>query len=104
MVGLLGLTPERVAAEPPPETTRIRLTQMVSTCQAPLYLSDALLRTEGFTDVQWVRHRLAFSQRAQEGVEGVALLTLREQWVRWELWERWDIDQAIGRAVGDVVT
>jgi NitT/TauT family transport system substrate-binding protein len=53
--GLLGVHPRPVAAEPPPETTRIRLIQGASTCQAPLYLSDALLRTEGFTDVQWVR-------------------------------------------------
>src|SRR5215468_10757245 len=57
--GLLGVQPLPVAAvEPPPETTRIRLIQFVSTCQAPLYLSDALLRTEGFTDVQWVRSDL----------------------------------------------
>jgi NitT/TauT family transport system substrate-binding protein len=54
-VGLLGVYPRPVAAEPPPETTRIRLIQFTSTCQAPLYLSDALLRTEGFTDVKWVR-------------------------------------------------
>jgi NitT/TauT family transport system substrate-binding protein len=53
--GLLGVHPRPVAAEPPPETTRIRLIQFTSTCQAPLYLSDALLRTEGFTDVKWVR-------------------------------------------------
>jgi NitT/TauT family transport system substrate-binding protein len=56
--GLLGIHPGPVAAEPPPETTRIRLIQFGSTCQAPLYLSDALLRTEGFTDVQWVRSDL----------------------------------------------
>jgi NitT/TauT family transport system substrate-binding protein len=56
--GLLGVYPGPVAAEPPPETTRIRLVQYGSTCQAPLYLSDALLRTEGFTDVQWVRSDL----------------------------------------------
>jgi NitT/TauT family transport system substrate-binding protein len=43
-----------VAAEPPPETTRIRLIKFGSACQAPLYLSEELLRTEGFTDVQWV--------------------------------------------------
>jgi NitT/TauT family transport system substrate-binding protein len=59
--GLLGLHPKPVAAEPPPETTRIRLIQGRSTCQAPLYLSDALLRTEGFTDVQWVRGDLGLS-------------------------------------------
>jgi NitT/TauT family transport system substrate-binding protein len=56
--GLLGVRPRLSAAEPPPETTQIRLIQFVSTCQAPLYLSDALLRTEGFTDVQWVRSDL----------------------------------------------
>src|SRR5262249_11549723 len=56
--GAAGLRPQRVLAEPPPETTRIRLIQFVSTCQAPLYLSGALLRTEGFTDVQWVRSDL----------------------------------------------
>jgi NitT/TauT family transport system substrate-binding protein len=56
--GFLGMHPRLVAAEPPPETTRIRLIQLPSTCQAPLYLSDALLRTEGFTDVQWVRSDL----------------------------------------------
>jgi len=56
--GLLGLHSRPALAEPLPETTRIRLTQFVSACQAPLYLSDALLRTEGFTDVQWVRSDL----------------------------------------------
>jgi NitT/TauT family transport system substrate-binding protein len=57
-VGLLGVYPRPVAAEPPPETTRIRLIQFTSACQAPLYLSEELLRTEGFTDVQWVRSDL----------------------------------------------
>jgi NitT/TauT family transport system substrate-binding protein len=52
--GLLGVYPRPVAAEPPPETTRIRLLKFTSACQAPLYLSEELLRTEGFTDVQWV--------------------------------------------------
>jgi NitT/TauT family transport system substrate-binding protein len=59
--GVCGLYPRLAAAEPPPETTRIRLLQGTSTCQAPLYLSDALLRTEGFTDVQWVRIPLGLS-------------------------------------------
>jgi NitT/TauT family transport system substrate-binding protein len=56
--GLLGVYPRPVAAEPPPETTRIRLIQFTSACQAPLYLSEELLRTEGLTDVQWVRSDL----------------------------------------------
>jgi NitT/TauT family transport system substrate-binding protein len=50
--------PRPIAAEPPPETTQIRLSQFTSACQAPLYLSEELLRTEGFTDVQWVRSDL----------------------------------------------
>ena len=54
----LGAYPRSVAAEPPPETTRIRLIQFASACQASLYLSEELLRTEGFTDVQWVRSNL----------------------------------------------
>jgi NitT/TauT family transport system substrate-binding protein len=34
--GLLGWHPRPAAAEPPPETTRIRLIQFASACQAPL--------------------------------------------------------------------
>jgi len=41
------------AAEPPPETTRIRLTKGASLCIAPQYVADDLLRTEGFTDIQY---------------------------------------------------
>ena len=47
---------ERASAEAPPETTRLRLLQFPgSTCQAPLYVSEELLRAEGFTDVTFVR-------------------------------------------------
>ena len=56
--GLAGFDSRAARAEAPPETTRIRLTQFASACQAPLYLSDALLRAEGFTDVQWVKSDL----------------------------------------------
>src|SRR5215471_10098683 len=66
-VGLLGLHPRRAAAEPPPETTRIRLLQFSSACQAPLYISDELLRTEGFTDVQWVKSDLSVSKELAAG-------------------------------------
>jgi NitT/TauT family transport system substrate-binding protein len=72
--GLLGVYPRPVAAEPPPETTRIRLLQFTSACQAPLYLSEELLRTEGFTDVQWVRSDLDFvSQHLQSGTVDLGL-------------------------------
>jgi NitT/TauT family transport system substrate-binding protein len=65
--GLFGVYPRPVAAEPPPETTRIRLVQFTSACQAPLYLSEELLRTEGFTDVQWVPSNLDVSKHLAAG-------------------------------------
>jgi NitT/TauT family transport system substrate-binding protein len=65
--GLLGVYPRPVAAEPPPETPRIRLVQFASACQAPLYLSEELLRIEGFTDVQWVESNLDVSKHLAAG-------------------------------------
>jgi NitT/TauT family transport system substrate-binding protein len=54
-VGLLGLRTRRVAAEPPPETTRLKLTKVPSTCRAPQWVAEELLLAEGFTDVQYVK-------------------------------------------------
>ena len=51
----LGLQPEGIAAEAPPETTKLRLAQSTSTCQAALYVAEELLRTEGFTNVIYVK-------------------------------------------------
>ena len=42
------------AAEPPAETTRIRIPRIASTCRSPEWLAEELLRTEGFTDVQYL--------------------------------------------------
>ncbi len=52
--GLLGLQPKLVAAEPPPETTRIRLVHDPSICVTPQYLAEELLRADGFNEVQYV--------------------------------------------------
>jgi NitT/TauT family transport system substrate-binding protein len=52
--GFLGLGPRSVAAEPPPETTRIRLNRNPGICIAPQYVAEELLKAEGFTDVQYV--------------------------------------------------
>jgi NitT/TauT family transport system substrate-binding protein len=52
--GLLGLHAGPVAAEPPPETTRLRLHKTPSICVAPLYVAEELLHLEGFTDVHYV--------------------------------------------------
>jgi NitT/TauT family transport system substrate-binding protein len=52
---LAATAPELRAAEPPPETTRIRLQDAPIACFAPLYVGEALLKAEGFTDVQYVK-------------------------------------------------
>jgi len=51
--GLLGLRSRLVAAEPPPETTRLRLALTNSICAAPQYVAEELLRGAGFTEVQY---------------------------------------------------
>src|SRR5262245_2172286 len=53
--GLLGLRPESAPAEPPPETTMLRLTQTPGTCLAPQYVAEELLQQEGFTEVQYIK-------------------------------------------------
>src|SRR5213593_2740890 len=52
---LLGLRPETIAADSPPETTKVRLIRSPDICLAPLYMAEELLRGEGFTDVQYVQ-------------------------------------------------
>jgi len=52
--GLVGLRPAQAAAEPPPETTRIRFGKSWAVCIAPQYVAEELLRAEGFTDVEYV--------------------------------------------------
>jgi NitT/TauT family transport system substrate-binding protein len=50
----LGLWSSPAAAEPPPETRRIRLVRIPSICRAPQYVADDLLRGQGFTDIEYV--------------------------------------------------
>jgi NitT/TauT family transport system substrate-binding protein len=52
--GLAMLTPRLAFAEPPPETSTIRLYQMSGICIAPQYVAEEMLRSEGFTDVQYI--------------------------------------------------
>ena len=51
--GLLSLHAQPVAAEPPPETTRIRVVHGPAVCEAPALVAEELLRGEGFTEVQY---------------------------------------------------
>lgn len=53
--GVLGLHAGPVAAEGPPETTRIRLIQIPGICVAPQYVAEELLKGEGFHDVQYLK-------------------------------------------------
>jgi NitT/TauT family transport system substrate-binding protein len=59
---VLGLQSEVIAAEAQPETKRIRLVQIPGICIAPMYVADELLRSEGFTDIEYVK---------KEGVAGL---------------------------------
>ena len=54
--GLVGRHPEQALAEPPPETTRIRLFRWNSLCVTPQFVAEELLRSEGFSDIQYVRN------------------------------------------------
>jgi NitT/TauT family transport system substrate-binding protein len=73
--GLFGLRPEPVAAEPPPETTRIRLVRSPAICISPLYVAEELLRLEGFTDVEYVPFKTGnlFTQAVGAGQADLAL-------------------------------
>ena len=44
------------AQEAPPETTTIRLAKIPGICIAPQYVAEELLRSEGFTNIQYVEH------------------------------------------------
>jgi NitT/TauT family transport system substrate-binding protein len=52
--GLLGFHARPVTAEPPPETTTLRLYDGPVTCIAPTWVAQDLLYREGFTDVHYV--------------------------------------------------
>lgn len=53
--GLIGV-PTSLRAEPPPETTTVRIAKDrgPAVCEAPKYVAAELLRAEGFTDVRYV--------------------------------------------------
>ncbi len=51
---LLGYDVIPAAAEPPPETTKLRLVHAPAICLAPQYVARVLLQQEGFTDIQYI--------------------------------------------------
>src|SRR5688500_4600465 len=50
----LSLAPRAADAEPPPETTTVRLLDHPIQCLAPQYVAVDLLKAEGITDVRFV--------------------------------------------------
>jgi NitT/TauT family transport system substrate-binding protein len=65
--GALGLNPARVAAEPPPETKTLTILKRPILCNAPQYVAEELLRSEGFDDV---RYRPVPFERVEEALSG----------------------------------
>jgi len=63
-VGALGRPPDRAAAEPPPETTTLRLYHSPSVCVAPQYIVTDLLKAEGFSDIKYVKITTAAISKA----------------------------------------
>ena len=55
VVARIGFDARRTDAQEPPETTRLRIPQFPSTCRSPEWMAEALLRAEGFTDVQYLQ-------------------------------------------------
>ncbi|MBI3373185.1 MAG: ABC transporter substrate-binding protein [Betaproteobacteria bacterium] len=53
--GLVGFGRDAYAAEPPPETKRMRIGQIPDNCYAPQYMAEQMLRGEGFSELQYVR-------------------------------------------------
>ena len=54
VAGLFGLARNSVAADPPPETARVRLVHAPFICLAPQYLAAEFFRMEGFTDWEYL--------------------------------------------------
>ena len=52
-------------AEPPPEVSRLRLIRIPAICHAPQYVAEAMLKLEGFTELDYVDYPTA-------GPDGIA--------------------------------
>ena len=68
-----GLVPGAAGAEPPPETTSVRLLEHPVLCLAPQYVAEDLLHAEGITDVRYVAHP-RWDEALSRGAVDVSLL------------------------------
>ena len=73
---LLG-TSGTAGAEAPPEVSRIRIAHLPTTCLAPQYVAEDLLRLEGFSEVEYVQmpHTAAVATELGEGRVDIAIKT-----------------------------
>ena len=74
--GFVGARPDAATAEPPPETTRIKLIEITGICIAPQYVAKDLLHAEGFTDVQYFGVPASGVEAASAVAAGKADITL----------------------------
>ncbi len=63
-------------AEPPPETTHLRLSEISGICIAPQYVAHDLLGDEGFTDIQYVQSPASGIEIAKALAAGKADISL----------------------------
>jgi len=76
--GLMGTTAS-FPQDAPPEIASIRIAKNSTICIAPQYIADDLLRTEGFTDIQYVERAPAILSAALGRGEVDFLCTSRHQ-------------------------
>jgi NitT/TauT family transport system substrate-binding protein len=50
---LFGISAKPAGAEPPPETTRLRLGKIPALCTAPQFVAEQLFQAEGFSETQY---------------------------------------------------
>ena len=67
-----------LAQEVPPETTTIRLGKIPGICIAPQYVAEELLRSEGFTNVQYVELSVNTYAGFAAGTIDISMAFIRE--------------------------
>jgi NitT/TauT family transport system substrate-binding protein len=73
--GLVPVAPRLAPAEPPPETTRLRLARITDLClAAPQQVAEDLLRGEGFSDIEYVDKAVADGQVDVSAATGAPLI------------------------------
>jgi len=75
VASMLGWASEALA-EPPPETTRIRLLATPAICVAPEFVAEPFLRAEGFDDIQYVKFDITIGSKSTLASGAVDVMSL----------------------------